>query len=95
MFAFILNILIIAVVMWLFFKFMYPKPPKAFYPKPEDDTTMRRCHHCGHKLATYRGLLFHENQSNERFFCNDEHLTSYASAHPEEALPVDNEQKRS
>lgn len=88
MFAFILNALMIMMVMGLFFKFMYPKPPKAFFPKQGDDTSLRRCHHCGHELATYRGLLLHENQSNERFFCNDDHLASYALAHPEEGLSV-------
>ncbi|WP_049236651.1 hypothetical protein U0021_06730 [Moraxella canis] len=87
MFAFILNIVIIGVVMWLFFKFMYPKPPKAFFPKEGDDTSLRHCHHCGHELATYRGILLNEKQHNERFFCNDEHLSAYADAHPEEHLP--------
>ena len=42
MFAFILNIIIISVVMWLFLKFMYPKPPKAFFPKEGDDTVGMR-----------------------------------------------------
>lgn len=88
MFAFILNIVIIAVVMWFFFKFMYPKPPKAFFPKDGDDTSIRTCHYCGQKLATYRGHLFHEKSDNERFFCNDEHLIAYAQAHPAENLPI-------
>ncbi|WP_228141148.1 hypothetical protein [Moraxella sp. HMSC061H09] len=68
MFAFILNIIIISVVMWLFLKFMYPKPPKAFFPKEGDDTSVRHCHYCGHALATYRGILLNEKQPNERFF---------------------------
>lgn len=77
MFAFILNVLIISVVMWLFFKFMYPKPPKAFFPKEGDDTSLRHCHHCGHELATYRGILTTNEQGDELFFCNDEHQAAY------------------
>ncbi|MFB6348123.1 hypothetical protein ACFBZI_01470 [Moraxella sp. ZJ142] len=87
MFAFILNALIICVVMWVLLKFMYPKPPKAFFPQEGDDTSLRQCHYCGHQLATYRGILLQKNQENERFFCNDEHLQSYADTHPDENLP--------
>ncbi|MDO4895176.1 hypothetical protein [Moraxella sp.] len=80
MFAFIINVLIILVVMKVFFKFMYPKPPKAFFPQEGDDTTLRTCHHCGHQLATYRGILESDAQT-ERFFCNDEHRLAYHEQH--------------
>lgn len=74
MFAFILNVIIILVVMKVFFKFMYPKPPAHFFPKEGDDTSVRACSHCGHTLATYRGILVQGEQGEpERFFCNDEH----------------------
>lgn len=76
MIAFILNVIIILIVMKLFFKFMYPKPPKDFLPKAGDDTSIRTCHHCGHSLATYRGILENEGK-NERFFCNDEHKAQF------------------
>lgn len=77
MFAFLLNMLIIALVMWAFFKFMYPKPPKHFMPQEGDDTTERNCSYCGHSLATYRGVLRDENTPNERFFCNYEHEAAF------------------
>ncbi|PNK61918.1 hypothetical protein A6J60_010645 [Psychrobacter sp. FDAARGOS_221] len=43
--------------MWGFFKFMYPKPPKAFMPKAGDIITPRDCSFCGYPLAEYRGVL--------------------------------------
>ncbi|OAV11831.1 hypothetical protein AO377_0333 [Moraxella catarrhalis] len=52
---------------------------------------MRHCHYCGHALATYRGILLNEKQPNERFFCNAEHLKSYADTHPKENLPMIND----
>ncbi|WFF38986.1 hypothetical protein LU290_01755 [Moraxella nasibovis] len=76
MFAFIVNVIIILIVMKIFFKFMYPKPPKAFFPKEGDDVSVRTCDHCGHSLATYRGILQTED-GVERFFCNDEHRTAF------------------
>lgn len=76
MFAFILNVIIILIVMKLFFKFMYPKPPKDFMPKEGDDTTLRQCAFCQHSLATYRGIL-EKTESDERFFCNDEHKSAF------------------
>ncbi|MDO4896966.1 MAG: hypothetical protein Q3971_06335 [Moraxella sp.] len=72
MIAFIFNVVIILIVMKIFFKFMYPKPPKHFMPKEGDDTSIRVCNHCGHGLATYRGIL-----SDDGFFCNDEHKNAY------------------
>ncbi len=36
---------------------MYPKPPKAFFPKEGDITTLRLCSYCGHALAQYRGIV--------------------------------------
>lgn len=72
MFAFILNVIIILIVMKIFFKFMYPKPPKHFMPKEGDDTTLRVCNHCGHSLATYRGIL-----NDKGFFCNEEHQNAF------------------
>lgn len=43
--------------MWAFFKFMYPKPPKAFMPKQGDIITPRECDFCGYPLAEYRGVM--------------------------------------
>lgn len=76
MFAFIINVIIILLVMKLFFKFMYPKPPKAFFAQEGDDVSVRNCHHCGHSLATYRGVL-QIDDGVERFFCNDEHQAAF------------------
>ncbi|OOS06422.1 uncharacterized protein SAMN02745664_11053 [Moraxella cuniculi DSM 21768] len=89
MVAFVLNLVIIAVLMWWFFKFMYPKPPKEFFPKEGDDTSIRQCHQCQHRLASYRGILLNQHTTQERFFCNQEHLAAYAKAHPDENLPTD------
>lgn len=77
MFAFIINVIIILLVMKLFFKFMYPKPPKAFFAQEGDDVSVRNCHHCGHSLATYRGILQIDDGGVERFFCNDEHQAAF------------------
>ena len=76
MIAFFINLVIILVVMKVFFKFMYPKPPKNFMPKEGDDTSIRICDYCGHSLATYRGILQTDKQ-DERFFCNDEHKNAF------------------
>lgn len=57
MIAFIINMLIIMGVMWAFFRYMYPKPPKEFFAKEGDDVSVRTCDFCGGKLATYRGIL--------------------------------------
>lgn len=85
MFAFIINIIVIAIIMKLFFRFMYPKPPKHFFPKQGDDTTLRTCHVCHHRLATYRGVLMDgklehkmlDEQGNPLFFCNYEHQKQF------------------
>ncbi|STZ00273.1 Uncharacterised protein [Moraxella lacunata] len=79
MFAFLINLIIIAIVMKIFFKFMYPKPPKHFFPKAGDDVGIRRCDYCGHELATYRGILQMDvaGDGREYFFCNDEHQSAY------------------
>ena len=55
--AFFINVLIIAAVMWWFFRYMYPKPPATFFAKADDDTSIRHCDHCQTPLATYRGIL--------------------------------------
>lgn len=88
MFAFILNVIIILIVMKIFFKFMYPKPPKEFFAKEGDDTTVRTCDHCGHELVTYRGIL-ERNESAERFFCNDEHRLAYLDGVKNKSTPSD------
>lgn len=44
-------------IMLAFFKFMYPKPPKAFMPKEGDVVIPRECDYCGYPLAEYRGVL--------------------------------------
>lgn len=57
MFAFITTLLITAAMMWVFFKFMYPKPPNHRYPQPNDIITPRLCDACGYPLAEYRGVI--------------------------------------
>lgn len=57
MLAFIFNVLIVAGVMWLFFRFMYPKPPKAFFAQAGDDVSIRHCDYCQSTLASYRGIF--------------------------------------
>ncbi len=73
---FFLNVIIILIVMKVFFKFMYPKPPQRFLPQEGDDTTIRTCNHCGHQLATYRGIL-QKDGDKELFFCNDDHQAAF------------------
>lgn len=78
MFAFLLNVIIIAIVMKIFFRYMYPKPPKHFFPKEGDDTSIRRCDYCHHELATYRGILqMTDNEAKEYFFCNEQHQANF------------------
>lgn len=57
MFAAIMMIIIIWIVMWGFYKFMYPRAPKSMMPKEGDVTTPRQCNFCGNSLAEYRGVL--------------------------------------
>lgn len=57
MFAVIIVILIIWAVMWAFYKFMYPRPPKSMMPQKGDVVTPRTCNFCGNSLAEYRGVL--------------------------------------
>ena len=57
MFAVIIVILIIWAVMWAFYKFMYPRPPKSMMPQKGDVVTPRTCDFCGNSLAEYRGVL--------------------------------------
>lgn len=70
MFAFIINLIMIFGAMWLFFRFMYPKPPKAFFAKAGDDTSERCCDFCGTPLATYRGILIPKDKP-----CNTDEST--------------------
>ena len=57
MFAAIMMIVLIWICMWIFYKFMYPRPPKSMMPQDGDVTTPRICNFCGHSLAEYRGVL--------------------------------------
>ena len=57
MFAAIMMIIIIWIVMWVFYKFMYPRAPRSMMPKEGDVTTPRHCNFCGNSLAEYRGVL--------------------------------------
>ena len=90
MFAAIMMIIIIWIVMWGFYKFMYPRAPKSMMPKDGDVTTPRHCDFCGNSLAEYRGVLEtkpssvvnSDNNSNldankELFFCNYEHQADF------------------
>ncbi|UNU73734.1 hypothetical protein LU293_02150 [Moraxella nasovis] len=81
MFAVLINVIIILLIMKIFFKFMYPKPPRDFFPKEGDDTSLRHCDYCGHSLATYRGIVVHDDDK-ERFFCNDEHQSKFYKNNP-------------
>lgn len=76
--AVILVMLIIWAVMWGFYKFMYPKPPKHMLPQQGDIITPRRCNYCNHSLAEYRGVLEPtDNSDAPLFFCNYEHQADY------------------
>ena len=57
MFAVITILIIVWIVMWGFYKVMYPRPPKSMMPQKGDVTTPRSCDFCGHSLAEYRGVL--------------------------------------
>lgn len=57
MFAVITILIIVWIVMWGFYKVMYPRPPKSMMPQKGDITTPRQCNFCGHSLAEYRGIL--------------------------------------
>lgn len=57
MFAVITILIIVWIVMWGFYKVMYPRPPKSMMPQKGDITTPRQCNFCGHSLAEYRGVL--------------------------------------
>ncbi|KRG32249.1 hypothetical protein ACTXKV_01700 [Psychrobacter cibarius] len=88
MFAVIIIIIVIWIVMWGFYKFMYPRAPKSMMPKKGDVITPRQCNFCGNSLAEYRGVLetkpnlaansesaIGENQA--LFFCNYEHQADF------------------
>lgn len=86
--AVIIVILIIWAVMWGFYKFMYPRPPKSMMPKRGDVTTPRQCDYCGNHLAEYRGVLESKPvldgsssddiaANKELFFCNYEHQADF------------------
>ncbi len=89
MFAVIIIIIIVWIVMWGFYKVMYPRPPKSMMPKEGDVTTPRNCDFCGNSLAEYRGVLETSPTelssdtdtttkiNNELFFCNYEHQADF------------------
>ncbi len=78
LFALITTLIIIWIVMWLFYKFMYPKPPTHYYPQEGDVLTPRQCDFCGHDLEEYRGVLESKPQGDgEWFFCNYEHQADF------------------
>lgn len=87
-FGVIIVILMIWAVMWAFYKFMYPRPPKSMMPKKGDVTTPRTCDFCGNSLAEYRGVLETNpelavtdesgiDSKKELFFCNYEHQADF------------------
>ncbi|GAA0317544.1 hypothetical protein [Psychrobacter aestuarii] len=87
MFAVLTTLIIIWIVMWGFFKFMYPRPPKSMMPKKGDVTTPRNCDYCGHSLAEYRGVLESPPDAASTqtdvpalFFCNYEHQAEFHQA---------------
>ena len=65
MFAVITILIIVWIVMWGFYKVMYPRPPKSMMPQKGDITTPRQCNFCGHNLAEYRGVLEPQSVSLE------------------------------
>lgn len=90
MFAVIILIIIIWIVMWGFYKFMYPRAPRSMMPKKGDVTTPRNCNFCGNSLAEYRGVLetnpttvadaataSTNSVNHELFFCNYEHQADF------------------
>lgn len=88
MFAVISTLIIIWIVMWVFYKFMYPRAPKSMRPKEGDVLTPRECDYCGNHLAEYRGVLEPQPALNtaaptadsapsELFFCNYEHQADF------------------
>lgn len=92
MLAVIIVIIIIWLVMWGFYKFMYPRAPKSMMPKKGDVTTPRQCDFCGHSLAEYRGVIEANLSvisdgvssdsdvsavSKDLFFCNYEHQADF------------------
>lgn len=73
----IFIMLIIVACMWVFGRFMYPRPPKGYLqPKAGDNVTPRTCDYCGHSLAEYRGIVVADG-AEERFFCNGEHQADF------------------
>lgn len=77
--AFIIVMIIIALCMWAFGRFMYPRPPKGYHlPQAGDVVTPRICNFCGHSLAEYRGIV-ELNPASEQdwFFCNGEHQAKF------------------
>lgn len=90
MFAVITILIIVWIVMWGFYKVMYPRPPKSMMPQKGDITTPRQCNFCGHSLAEYRGVLEPQSASlssnsdtpaeNDLFFCNYEHQAEFHAA---------------
>lgn len=55
--AVVIVLIIVWIVMWGFYKFMYPRAPKSMMPKEGDVTTLRNCNYCGNSLAEYRGVV--------------------------------------
>lgn len=78
MFAVIIVVIIVWIVMWGFYKFMYPRPPKSMMPQKGDVTTPRACNFCGNRLAEYRGVL--EPQSTSANSDNSATLTNTATS---------------
>lgn len=78
MFAVIMTFIIIWIVMWIFYKVMYPKPPAHYYPQEGDVLTPRTCDFCHNELAEYRGVLESKpDGEGEWFFCNYEHQADF------------------
>lgn len=82
--AFIFIMLIIFGCMWVFGRWMYPRPPKGkgylVMPSADDVVTPRTCDFCGHSLPQYRGIVTVIEggaDSGEHFFCNAEHEADY------------------
>ena len=78
MFAAIMMIIIIWIVMWGFYKFMYPRAPRSMMPKDGDVTTPRQCNFCGNSLAEYRGVL----ETKPSLVANSESTSNLSDSNP-------------
>lgn len=88
MFAAIMMIIIIWIVMWGFYKFMYPRAPRSMMPKDGDVTTPRHCDFCGNSLAEYRGVL----ETKPNLVANSESASHLSDSNSSDSNPQVNKE---